>query len=48
MYKPLETRLRKDLLITTTVDPETSKQSYSFKKPSSGEAIEFGEEECFL
>jgi multidrug resistance efflux pump len=48
MYKPLETRLRKDLLITTIVYPETSKQSYSFKKPSSGEAFEFGEEEYFL
>ena len=48
MYTPLQNCFRKDLIITSTINKETSQKCYSIKDPKSGEFFEFGEEEYFL
>ncbi len=48
MYTPLQNSFRKDLIITSTINKETSQKCYSIKDPKSGEFFEFGEEEYFL
>ncbi|MBD3559313.1 hypothetical protein H6S82_10615 [Planktothrix sp. FACHB-1355] len=48
MYKYLQNRFRKNLIITPITKKDAQTKFYLVKDPTSGETFEFGEEEYFL